>query len=74
MTTIQAGILFNVFYNLCGLDEIGQAYRLHALALANEMQLFNSTAKGQSKRIRHGMAFTAWALFNWETYVCSFLV
>lgn len=66
ITTIQAGMLFNVFHNLCGLDEIGQAYRIQAITLAQAMRLFNPT-EGVAPRIRHGMAFTAWALFNWET-------
>lgn len=70
LTTIQAGMIFSVFHNLCGLDEIGQPYRLHALALAKSMSLFDRT-EGKSSRIRHGMAYTAWALFNWETYVLA---
>ena len=68
ITTIQAGILFNVFYNLSALDEVGQAYRIQAVALAKEMCLFDSAKfEGQSSRTRHGMAYGAWALFNWET-------
>ncbi|KAI5465269.1 hypothetical protein BGZ63DRAFT_436822 [Mariannaea sp. PMI_226] len=69
ITTIQAGILFNVFHNLCGLDEIGQAYRIQAIALAHKLRLFDSTVEVQSERIRQGRAFAAWALFNWETLV-----
>lgn len=70
ITTIQAGLLFNVFYNLSGLDEVGQAYRLQAITLARDMHLFNSAAfEDQGPRVRHGMAYTAWTLFNWETYV-----
>ncbi|KAF2652241.1 putative C6 transcription factor [Lophiostoma macrostomum CBS 122681] len=70
ITTIQAGLLFNVFYNLSGLDEVGQAYRIQAIALANSMHLFSSSAfQGQSAKIRNGMAYAAWALFNWETLV-----
>jgi hypothetical protein len=67
ITTIQAGMLFNVYYNLCGLDEIGQAYRLHAINLARELNLFDASFKGQTTRLNHGRAFTAWALFNWES-------
>ena len=67
ITTIQAGMLFNVFYNLCGLDEVGQAYRIQAIALAHNTRLFESAIEGQSERIRRGRAFAAWALFNWET-------
>lgn len=67
VTTIQAGILFNVLYNLSGLDEVGQAYRIQAIALASELQLFDSKANGLSNRQRRGWAFAAWALYNWET-------
>ncbi|KAI7778629.1 C6 transcription factor [Diaporthe eres] len=58
ITTIQAGIIFNVTHNLCGLDEIGQAYRIHALALAHELQLFDGSADRfeQSEKIRNGWA------------------
>ncbi|KAL7793630.1 hypothetical protein V8C37DRAFT_378517 [Trichoderma ceciliae] len=75
ITTIQAGIVFNVFYNLCGLDEIGQVYRIHALALAHEIRLFDGpvvdeqSRDAQSDRIQKGKAFLAWALFDWETLV-----
>ncbi|KAK2590782.1 hypothetical protein QQS21_011536 [Conoideocrella luteorostrata] len=69
LTTIQAGIIFNVFHNLCGLDEIGQSYRVHAIALAHNLHLFHSSVKEQSERTRNGRAFTAWALYNWETLV-----
>lgn len=69
ITTIQAGIIFNVIYNLCGLDEIGQAYRVHAIALAHKIRLFGSTVDqdGQNDRMRNGKAYAAWALYNWET-------
>ncbi|KAJ0108572.1 hypothetical protein J7T55_015006 [Diaporthe amygdali] len=73
ITTIQAGIVFNVIHNLCGLDEIGQAYRVQALALAHKLQLFDGTidGDGQSDRTRNGRAYAAWALYNWET-LCGF--
>jgi hypothetical protein len=67
ITTIQAGIIFSVFHNLCGLDEIGQAYRIQAVALAHKLDLFGGTADGESDRVQRGREFTAWTLFNWET-------
>lgn len=69
ITTIQAGIIFNVIHNLCGIDEIGQPYRIHALALADKLQLLDGTIGGreQSSRIQNGRAYAAWALYNWET-------
>lgn len=75
ITTIQAGILFNVFHNLCGLDEIGQPYRLQAIELARQMRLFETTVTKRSERMQKSMAFLAWTLFNWETLVAfSFMV
>ena len=68
ITTVQAGILFNVYYNLSGLDEIGQVYRIQAIALANELGLFNPTIHQPSDRIRNGRDYTAWALYSWEAY------
>lgn len=67
LTTIQAEILFNVFYNLCGPDEIGQPYRIRAINLAQKLRLYDGAIFGQSKRIRDGRLYAAWALYNWET-------
>ncbi|KAH8666968.1 hypothetical protein BX600DRAFT_511851 [Xylariales sp. PMI_506] len=69
ITTIQAGILLNVFYNLSGLDVIGQTYRIQAIELAHKLQLFDGPSPGQSDRISKGSAFTAWALYSWETLI-----
>ncbi|KAG5927461.1 hypothetical protein E4U42_002212 [Claviceps africana] len=68
ITTIQAGIIFDVIHNLSGLDEVGQPYRLHAVVLASRMRLFHQTGADEvDDRMRNGRAFTAWALYNWET-------
>lgn len=56
-------MLFSVFYNLSGLDEVGQAYRLHAITLVHTMRLFKSNP-GEARRDRLGRAYTAWAFFN----------
>ncbi|KAF4873399.1 Nitrogen assimilation transcription factor nirA [Colletotrichum siamense] len=67
VTTIQAGILFSVFHNLCGLDEIGQPYRIHGVNLARKLRLFSKSSCGNNDSKRKGWAYTAWALYNWET-------
>ncbi|RFN53312.1 hypothetical protein FIE12Z_2462 [Fusarium flagelliforme] len=67
ITTIQAGMLFAVYHNLCGLDEIGQAYRVQAVALARQLRIFDTPVVGQSERLQRGREYTAWALYNWET-------
>ncbi|EHK44954.1 hypothetical protein TRIATDRAFT_139368 [Trichoderma atroviride IMI 206040] len=72
LTTIQASMIFNVFYNICGLDEIGKSYRIHAIELAEEIRLFDSPLDEQTEdprtiRLQKGKEFLAWSLFNWET-------
>lgn len=67
ITTIHAGMLLNVFYNLSGLDQLGQVYRTHAIALAHELRLFDGPMEAPTKRQRDGMLFTAWALYSWDT-------
>ncbi|OAA66323.1 Zn(2)-C6 fungal-type DNA-binding domain protein [Cordyceps fumosorosea ARSEF 2679] len=69
LTTVQAGILFSVFYNLSGLDAVGQAYRIHAVALARELGIMDGPRPGDSARTQRGTAFTAWTMYNWETLV-----
>lgn len=72
ITTIQAGIIFNVFHNLCGLDTVGKSYKQQAISLSHQIGLFNSpvdqqTVNPQAARLQKGRAFLAWSLFNWET-------
>lgn len=66
ITTIQPGIIFSVIHNLCGLDEIGQAYRIQAVALSHRLRIFDTVEEGQSERRRRGRQYTAWAVYNWE--------
>lgn len=67
VTTIQAGIVFTIFHNLCGLDEIGLLYRLHTIELTRRLRLFHADVGERSRRTCHGLAFAAWAVYNWET-------
>ncbi|KXJ86060.1 putative C6 transcription factor [Microdochium bolleyi] len=75
ITTIQAGIIFNVIHNLCGLDEIGQPYRIHAVALAQSLGLLDGSSPQGSLRMQNAYAYTAWTLYNWESIVAfSFVI
>ncbi|GAM83838.1 hypothetical protein ANO11243_018280 [Dothideomycetidae sp. 11243] len=65
ITTVQAGVVFNVVYNLCGLDEIGQVYRINSIALAYQLRLFEPIFDAND-RTRRGKIYTAWMLFSWE--------
>ncbi|KAK8109399.1 C6 transcription factor, partial [Apiospora kogelbergensis] len=75
LTTIQAGMFFNVFHNLCGLDELGQSYRIHAIALANELGFYDGPITSPNEKLRHANIYTAWALYSWEALVAfSFMI
>ncbi|TDZ22302.1 Nitrogen assimilation transcription factor nirA [Colletotrichum orbiculare MAFF 240422] len=75
ITTVQAGILFSVFHNLCGLDDIGQPYRIQGVVLAQELGLLKPSSCNVMGAKRDGWAYTAWALYNWETLVAfSFML
>jgi hypothetical protein len=67
LTTIQVGILLNVFHNLCGLDKVGQSFRLVSIRLSRELGLFTYPIRAESPRIRNGRLYTAWALYCWES-------
>ena len=69
ITTIHAGILLHIIYNFCGLDEIGQAYRIQATALAYRLRLYSAETEQTNDRIERGWAFTAWALYAWDSLV-----
>ncbi|QPC71094.1 hypothetical protein HYE68_001846 [Fusarium pseudograminearum] len=67
ITTIQAGIIFTVFHNLCGVDEIGKPYRLQAVFLAHQLRIFDTAVADRRERLQRGREYTAWAMYNWET-------
>ena len=54
ITTIQAGMLFAIYHNLCGIDEIGQAYRVQAVALAHKLRIFDTAVVDKSERLQRG--------------------
>ncbi|GKU05642.1 nitrogen assimilation transcription factor nit-4 [Fusarium langsethiae] len=67
ITTIQAGVVLTVFHNLCGVDEIGKPYRLQAIALAQQLGIFDTAVASRCERLQRGREYTAWALYNWES-------
>lgn len=71
LTSVQAALVINFVYNSCGLDKIGDTYGKQGYAIAQEMRLFNGNAHIRSQRVRDARNFTAWSLFNIDTYVLS---
>lgn len=58
-----------MIYNVCGLDKIGRSYGAEAIAMADDLQLFNGSVEMKSGRERDARNFTAWAVYKFETYV-----
>ncbi|KAF5636194.1 nitrogen assimilation transcription factor nit-4 [Fusarium sp. NRRL 52700] len=52
--------------------EVGKPYRVHAVALANQLRIFDTIDIDQSKRIQRGTQNLAWAMYNWETSLSAF--
>lgn len=71
ITTIQAAIVLNIVVNLNGLDRIGRSYLEQALAMAQELRLFEESQHPEEEQMRKARTVTSWALFSWQT-VCSF--
>lgn len=69
ITTLQAAVLLNVIYNFCGLDKIGVVYGAQAVTMAYDLRLFGGAVNSNDQRQQHARDFTAWAVFNFETYV-----
>lgn len=70
LVTVQAATLLNLVYSHNGMDKIGEIYLNHALSKAQQMDLFGDHATVDNERVFHARVFSAWALFNWQVYVC----
>jgi hypothetical protein len=66
-------MIINIVLNLHGLDKQGYLYGLQGLAIAKDMGLFSGSRHITPKQDRHARDFTAWCLFNMDTYVESTL-
>jgi hypothetical protein len=67
LTTVQAAIILQMLFNLCGQDELGQEYGEKAVELAQELRMFDAPDGALNKHTRNARTFTAWALYNWTT-------
>jgi hypothetical protein len=61
-------MIINMVYGIGGLDKLGDIYRLQGFALAQEMALFDGNNHVQPARLRDASNFTAWCLFNIDSY------
>jgi hypothetical protein len=68
LTTIQAAILLHLIHVANAMDAVGSIYTQQAVSLAQRIGLFGPSAAGQNTKRSNAKLFTAWALFNWQTY------
>ena len=66
ITTIQAAILLDLTHIISGVDKIGRAYSVRAVAMAKGLGLFDSTIVVRSQRTAAARAFTAWMIYHYE--------
>ncbi|KAM0335520.1 hypothetical protein ACHAQA_000568 [Verticillium albo-atrum] len=66
ITTVQAGAVICVICNLHGIDKVGSAYLIQAIALATDLGLFTEDFASKSRKQRNAYAVTAWSLFSWQ--------
>ena len=71
ITTVQAGIVMSITYNLYALDKIGTSYCAEAIRLAEKLHLFDLPLDAYDTNYRKwaGDGYTAWNLYFWTTYV-----
>ncbi|OAQ69979.1 nitrate assimilation regulatory protein nirA [Pochonia chlamydosporia 170] len=67
LTTIQSAALMNIVYNMQSMDKLGMTYTVQAIAMAQDLGIFNAPDPSFSKRKQVSYGFTAWSLFNWTS-------
>ena len=79
LTTVHAGLVLNLIYNINGLDKIGWTFTIQAVVMARDLHLFDlptgvegkKRAQVRTKKMQDAHNFTAWTIFSWQRYVHS---
>jgi hypothetical protein len=69
ITTVQAGVLIHIIYNMYSMDKLGITYGVQAVAIAKDLKVFESSCRPKSKARQQVYDFTAWCLYYWMRYV-----
>jgi len=69
LTTILAGILINLVYNISGADKVGWSYTVQTVQKARAIGLFGAPTEAADERRQRGRDFAAWAVFCWQRQV-----
>ncbi|KAK0612149.1 hypothetical protein B0T14DRAFT_540968 [Immersiella caudata] len=64
LTTIQAGCILAITFNVNGLDRIGSQYLLRCIALAQDMGLFSRSDQSIGRKRRTVRTVTAWVIYT----------
>lgn len=70
ITTIQTTLIIWLITNIDGQDEFSWPWMTHTIAIANDLNLFNTTAAWQNPKHRVVRCLTAWSIFAWQAHVC----
>jgi hypothetical protein len=65
LTTLQATIVLGLWFDLSEMD-VGSAYLPRAVAMANDLKLFEEATGIENNRMCNSSHFTAWCIFNWQ--------
>ncbi|KAL6808365.1 nitrate assimilation regulatory protein nirA [Trichoderma camerunense] len=67
ITTVQAGMVINIMYNMYSMDKIGMTYGVQAIAMAHDLKLF----EGPTSKNRHPEEDPEWYGEIWVKYPLS---
>lgn len=68
VTTIQAGMIMNIIYNVYSMDKVGLSYGAQASAMAYKMGLFKLPDEVTDPSLQIVRDFTAWGLVLWHQF------
>ncbi|OTB20707.1 hypothetical protein K445DRAFT_372281 [Daldinia sp. EC12] len=68
LPTIQAAIILGIVALTTAMDKIGTSYLLQAMAMSEEMGIFDADAGTNDESLRRVRAFTAWGIYTWQAW------
>ncbi|KAJ6782478.1 hypothetical protein PWT90_07884 [Aphanocladium album] len=74
ITTVQAGIVMNIVYNVYSMDKVGLSYGTQAVSMAHAMGLFKPADGVTDASTQIVRDFTAWGLYSGISFQCYHLM
>lgn len=66
LTTIHAAMMLYNVHTSNAMDRKGRFYTLQAIAMANELRIFDQAPTHIKSRLQRGREYTAWGLWSWQ--------